>query len=155
MTTAADLLNQLHAQGLRLGLDPQGRLQVGPKAALTPEVRALIQTHKAGLIAALERYQDAAEFYEERAAIMEYEAGLTRKKAETEAAGLTVVRFELHGGQGGGSVSGHYSAEEIINDLRLKYGAKLAEAYPVDTIPLSHPNPPDRATHPTRNNPPF
>jgi hypothetical protein len=126
--TAENLLHQLHAQGLCFSIESDGGLRVGPKAALTPELRALIQTHKPALIEVLNRAQDAAEFYEERAAILEYDAGFTRKEAEAEAARLTVVKFRLHNGEGGGSVIAHDATfAEILADLQSKYGARLAE----------------------------
>jgi len=124
----AALLFQLQDQGLCFGVTPEGRLQVGPRALLTPERRDLIQTHRAGLIEALALLEDAAEFYEERAGILEHEAGFTRKETEQEAARLTVVRFRLHDGPDrGGSVIAHgTTAAEIIEELRLRYGARLA-----------------------------
>lgn len=127
----AALLAHLRAHGLRLDVDPAGRILAGPRAALTPELRELIHTHRAALIEALHREQDAAEFYEERAAILEHDAGLTRKNAEAEAARLTVVRFTLHDGHGGGSVVGHgCTPAEIIAELQARYGARLAYVEP-------------------------
>lgn len=125
---AADTLAQLRAAGLRLELDATGRLLAGPRAALTPELLELIQNHRAALIGALNREQDAAEFYEERAAILEHDAGLTRNNAESEAARLTVIRFRLHNNEGGGSVIGHdCTPAEIVAELRARYGSRLAE----------------------------
>lgn len=127
----AALLFQLQDQGLCFGVTPEGRLQVGPRALLTPERRDLIQTHRAGLIEALALLEDAAEFYEERAGILEHEAGFTRKETEQEAARLTVVRFRLHDGPDrGGSVIAHGATfAEVLADLQSKYGARLAGAW--------------------------
>jgi hypothetical protein len=132
----AAILAHLRAQGLRLDVDPAGRLLAGPRAALTPEFRELIQTHRAALIEALHREQDTAEFYEERTAILEHEAGFTRKEAEAEAARLTVMRFRLHHGEGGGSVIAHdCPAADIVADLKARYGSRLAEVQHPDGSP--------------------
>jgi lambda repressor-like predicted transcriptional regulator len=129
----AAILARLRAAGLRLDLDPAGRIRAGPRAALTPELRALIQTHRDALAEALDLEQDAAEFYEERAAILEHDAGLTREDAEAAAARLTVVRFRLHENKGGGSVIGHdCTAAEIIAELQTRYGARLAHVEPME-----------------------
>jgi hypothetical protein len=133
---AADTLAHLRAAGLRFELDAAGRLLAGPRATLTPELRELIETHRAALIEALHREQDASEFYEERAAILERDAGLTRKDAESEAARLTVIRFRLHNNEGGGSVIGHdCTPAEIVAELRARYGSRLAELQHQDGSP--------------------
>jgi hypothetical protein len=117
-SAGAALLRDLQAQGLRLGLEADGRLRVGPLSALSPSLRALIQAHKPALVqtlataatAALASSQagqkpdpeDVAEFFEERAGILEHDAGMSRADAEAEALRLTVARFRLHPGEDAG-----------------------------------------------------
>ena len=115
------LLRNLQAHGLCLSLEADGRLRVGPSSVLTPSLRALIQASKPQLAQALAQTatathgppqgepcpdpQDVAEFYEERAGILEHDAGLSRHQAETEALRLAVARFQLHPGEGGGTAT--------------------------------------------------
>ena len=63
------------------GLDIQaidGNLHVSPRVKITNSIRQTIRKHKDALV-------DFIEAYEERAAIMEYGAGLSRKDAEAQA----------------------------------------------------------------------
>lgn len=72
--SAAELLLDLDRRGIRLEAHGD-RLRYHPRLALTPELLDRLKAHKAELLKALERY-------EERAAIREYEAGLSREEAE-------------------------------------------------------------------------
>ena len=60
-STGAALLRNLQAQGLRLSLEPDGRLRVGPLSALSPSLRALIQAHKPALVQILATATTAAQ----------------------------------------------------------------------------------------------
>ncbi len=63
------------------GLDIQaidGNLHVSPKDRITDEIRASIRTNKTALL-------DLVEAYEERAAIMEHDGGMSREEAEKAA----------------------------------------------------------------------
>ena len=63
------------------GLDVQaidGNLHVRPRERITVSIRATIRQHKAALV-------DFLETYEERAAIMEFDGGLSRQDAEAAA----------------------------------------------------------------------
>lgn len=51
--TAASLLADLQAAGLRVRLGDDGRLMVSPPALLTPERREAIASHRAGLVSLL------------------------------------------------------------------------------------------------------
>lgn len=76
--------------------------------------------------------EDIREYAEERAAVLEYEQGFTRKDAEREAVRRAVIRYrlnEFYGDppiQGGGVVIGDNVAE-LVAGLRLRYGARLLE----------------------------
>jgi hypothetical protein len=134
--SAAVLLQHIQRQGVWLKLTAEGRLIGGPKAAMTPELFGLIKANKPALIEALRAPTaesapdpaDVAEFYEERAGILEHDAGMTRKEAETEALRLTVVRFKLHQGEGGGTVIAPSNIlAEVLAGLEGRYGDRLAE----------------------------
>ncbi len=78
---AEALLIDLRARGFRLGIADQA-LVVAPASRLTNEDRAVIRTHKASLVLLLASDQ---EWFEERAGILEFDAGMTRTEAEAAA----------------------------------------------------------------------
>lgn len=95
---AEQIITTLTAHGIRLTRDATGALRAGPASAVTPELAALIRDHRAALLAALAPPPDPAsvlEFYEERAAIFEYEADQPRAQAEAAALRRTLERFAL------------------------------------------------------------
>lgn len=111
MDTAApdELLHALRGAGLVLTLTPAGTLSVKPGEHLTDETRALIREHKAELLAALAAEVPQVpqvpllrgcgsaadvEALEERAAILEHDAGMSR--AEAEAAARAQVQRSVH-----------------------------------------------------------
>jgi hypothetical protein len=70
-----ELLAECEARGIRLTLAGD-RLEIdAPQVALTPDLLDRLKAHKAELLAAIERF-------EERAAIREFDAGLSRHEAE-------------------------------------------------------------------------
>jgi hypothetical protein len=71
---AADLLLDIERRGIRLEAHGD-RLRYHPRSALTPDLLDRLKAHKAELLEAIERF-------EERAAIMEFDAGLSRPEAE-------------------------------------------------------------------------
>lgn len=75
--TADKLLSRLHGYGLLIKA-VSGSLHVSPKEQITDEIRALIKAYKDDLI-------DFLEAYEERAAIMQYDGGMSRQEAEATA----------------------------------------------------------------------
>ena len=130
-----NLLDQLKNQGLTFTLD-QGRLLVTPRSAITPAMAELIREHKPALVAALQARQaepgadldDMREFYEKRAAIIEYDGGLPKPEAEAHALHLACVRFNLYQGEGGGYVvAPGKTIAEVINNLKVRYGNCLDE----------------------------
>ena len=79
---ASELLRHLLRRGCVLEAEVAGhRLTV--TGSLTDELRQSIREHKAELLALLEAKREA---FEERAAIMEFDGGMTRKDAESAAA---------------------------------------------------------------------
>ena len=85
------LLCRLRGIGLSISVDG-GNLAVQPKALITDEIRVLIREHKTELLTVLSTpatteaiNADAIEFFEERAAIAEFDGGLSREEAEKEA----------------------------------------------------------------------
>jgi hypothetical protein len=72
--SAASLLLDLRRLGIRLEADGE-RLRYFPRSALTPDLLDQLKAHKADLLALIERF-------EERAAILEFDAGLIRREAE-------------------------------------------------------------------------
>lgn len=81
---AAEVMTTLAAEGVELAVK-EGRLCVRPSVRDRPALLALVKSHAAELRQLLrEAEREAAE---ERAAIMEYEGGLSRAEAE-QAAGL-------------------------------------------------------------------
>src|SRR5215471_9410280 len=76
MMTALALFHRLHACGVQLTPYPGGTLcYKAPKGTMTPALLDAMREHKADLI-------DLVEAFEERAAILEYDARLARKDAE-------------------------------------------------------------------------
>ena len=75
--TANLVIARLHGDGLFIK-SISGHLHVSPKEQITDENRALIKAYKDDLV-------DFLETYEERAAIMEYDGGLSRTEAEARA----------------------------------------------------------------------
>lgn len=82
--TAADLLDQVGQAGLTLRLVDGGVKLKGPQE-LVRRWAPVLRPHRAELAAYL---ADAVEWQEERAAILEYEAGLNRVDAEQQAVGM-------------------------------------------------------------------
>ena len=72
--SAAELFLDLGRLGIRLEADGE-RLRYFPRSALTPDLLDRLKVNKAELLAAIERF-------EERAAIREFDAGLSRPEAE-------------------------------------------------------------------------
>jgi len=77
--TALALLQQLHERGVILTPYPDGTVRCrAPKGVLTPALHNALRQHKAALL-------DLLEDFEERAAIAEYCAGLSRADADALA----------------------------------------------------------------------
>lgn len=145
LAAGAALLHSFQAQGLRLSLEPDGRLRVGPLSALTPSLRALILANKPALVRTLLTIaqtpplagqgpdpEDVTEFFQERAGILEHDAGMSRADAEAEALRLTVVRFPLHLGKDAGSdLAPSRALAQTLADLQARRGKRPADVPPL------------------------
>ena len=86
-----EVLGTLEAAGLTASLTPDFGLMVSPASLLTDELRSLIRAHKAALVdlfkrqAAADQAEVEREMIEERAAIMQFDAGMERDLAERMA----------------------------------------------------------------------
>jgi hypothetical protein len=70
------LMTECKDKDIQLKLTVDDKLEIdAPQDVLTPSMLARLRSHKSTLIALIERF-------EERAAIMEYEGGLSRSEAE-------------------------------------------------------------------------
>lgn len=103
MTSARVFLDTWEAQGVAFQVSV-GLVRWKPKAALPEEAVAQLQAHKSELLVLLaERQRQAAiDLYEERAAIAEFDGGLSREEAEAlareEVRRVSGVESELHPG---------------------------------------------------------
>ena len=77
-----EILGYAKEQDIRLWVDGDLLKFDAPKNAVTPTFRNALKQHKPELIEAL---TDLHEAREERAAILEYDHGLTRRQADSEA----------------------------------------------------------------------
>ena len=84
---APELLHHLRGAGLVLTVTPAGGLHVAPREALTDDLRAVIRAERDSLVRALDA-EAQREAFEERAAIMEFDGGMTRADAEAAAFAL-------------------------------------------------------------------
>lgn len=82
--TPPEVLEQVEGLGYRLGLRPGG-LRLSGDTEPMPEVLGLIQGHRDGLLGLLV-VEAGRDLFEERAGILEFEAGFTRAEAEHLAA---------------------------------------------------------------------
>ncbi|MDR3415611.1 MAG: hypothetical protein P4L83_05450 [Nevskia sp.] len=102
---AAALLNEAYQRGARFSVHG-GRLIVEAPAPLPDALMAELRRRKAEVMALVIPATEPAltldpeavrEAYEERAAIMEYDAGLSRDNANRSAWGRTLANFDLPG----------------------------------------------------------
>ena len=82
-------LARLRQAGFVPGISPTGGLLIEPASRLTAAQRAYIRAHKVLLVEALRAEHAPVDFdqdaFEERAAILEYDAGFSRDEAERRA----------------------------------------------------------------------
>lgn len=109
---ASDLLHDLNRAGLTVTAEG-GRLAIRPAARLTDSLRAQMRAAKAELLALLDA-EARREAFEERAAVMEYDGGLSREDAERAA--IESIRAEVR-----------TAAETLAEQVRAELG--LSDAH--------------------------
>lgn len=129
-------LSKIESAGFVVAL-VDGGLDVTPtKTALTDSQRAYIKSHKQEIIKQLsgtQLQQDIREQIEERAAIMEYDGGLTRKDAEQAAAAAIRVycyRVKEKPDSELVAIMSGVELDEASKSLKLRYGDRLLDVYP-------------------------
>ncbi len=94
---------------------------------LLPDLRE----HKAGLLQILSAThpdpENIIEYTEERAAILEYDAGMPRTEAEKEAVRRAIMKFRLVENEGGGTLIGAQgdTLQDLRDALKRRYGDRL------------------------------
>ncbi len=104
---AHDLIDEFAEAGVRLTAENGQLIFEGPREVLTPERIEELRRHKAELLAALAAPDPDA--FEERAAIIEHDAGLPRQEAETLAA----------------QEQGHADADSLYGDAVERWAAEI------------------------------
>lgn len=113
-----------------------GFIEVSPADALTDTQRDYIKSHKQALIRQLscaQLQQDIREQIEERAAIMEYDGGLTRRDAEQAAtSSIRVYCYRMRDKPSTELTVIMPGTEltEALEKMRNKYGDRLLDVYP-------------------------
>ena len=143
-------LSKIEAAGFVVTL-VDGCLDITPtKAALTDDQRSYIKTHKPEIIRQLsgtQLQQDIRDRIEERAAIMEYDSGLTRKDAEQAA--TTTMRVYCYRMKDKPAkeltvIMPGTELDEALIKMRNQYGDRLLDVYPnpycITGIPVSTTN---------------
>lgn len=128
-------LSKIEAAGFVVTL-VDGGIDVTPtKSELTDKQRDYIRTNKQEIIRQLssaQLQQDIREQIEERAAIMEYDGGLSRKDAEQAAAAAIRVycyRVKEKPDSELVVIMPNTELNEAYENLRLKYGDRLLTVY--------------------------
>ena len=131
--TPAAILNEAQAAGVALWREGEVLRYRGPRVALT-KLLPTLKAHKAELLEALQNVdaegaEDLREHFEERAGILEYDAGLPRAQAELEAARITVTYARNCCCQWASLRVALSAYPELLASLPEKVG-------PVDSLPL-------------------
>ncbi|MCI0653220.1 MAG: hypothetical protein L0Y39_01900 [Methylococcaceae bacterium] len=110
--------------GVNTGFSP-----VSPLSPRTPPETNLAATDKTAKNPDPFDKENVIEYIEQRAAILEFEAGMPRDEAEQEAVRRAVLKFRLIENQGGGTVIGAQgeTLEDLLNDLKHRYVNRLAQ----------------------------
>lgn len=127
-------LSEINQAGLHISLEGD-RLKVANSRKLTNELRNLIRTNKQEIIKQLlsvQLQQNIREQIEERAAIMEFDGGLSRKDAEQEA--VVAIRVYCYRVKDKPDteltvIMPNTELNEAYQNLKLKYGDRLLTVY--------------------------
>ena len=132
------LLDGLLTQGFSIRLSPDSaRLAIRPSEALTDAQKASIREHRSALLDLL-RLENAREALLERAAIVEFEAGVPRPQAEAMAIKRVGIQYRLHEVYGNPPMQGGgvwvrpkgQTMDEAMAELKALYGARLVDPLP-------------------------
>jgi len=135
-----DALKEIKQAGLIISLAGD-QLKVDNAERLTDRLRSLIRTNKPALVSQLSRtnaakanelQNDIREQIEERAAIMEFDGGLSRKEAEQAAtAAIRVYCFRVKEKPNSELVviMPNTELDEARKSLMLRYGERLLAVY--------------------------
>ncbi len=122
-----------------------GNLNVTPtKKPLTDIQRIFIKKHKTEIVkefSATQLQQDIRERTEERAAIMEFDGGLSRQDADVAAAkSMRVYCYRVTDKPDSELVTLKPNVEltEATQELKERYGDRLLEVYPMIINPTKH-----------------
>ena len=122
-----------------------GNLNITPtKAELTDAQRIFIKKHKTEIVkefSATQLQQDIRERTEERAAIMEFDGGLSRQDADVAAAkSMRVYCYRVTDKPDSELVTLKPNVElaEATQELKERYGDRLLEVYPMIINPTKH-----------------
>lgn len=120
----AEMIGHFEDKGIGISLGYTGKLRVDSKEPLNDEQRQYLSKHKPEIIKHL--IESGLEAAEERAAIMEYDGGLSRKEAETYAVKAHLRSFFFTTTDGEGTYLGRAETiEEARKALEHRFGKKL------------------------------
>ncbi|MDO9048990.1 MAG: hypothetical protein Q7U66_14820 [Methylobacter sp.] len=130
-----NILSEIEAAGLVVSLAGD-RLEISNPSRLTAELKNLMIANKQEIIKQLsgtQLQQDIREQIEERAAIMEYDGGLTRRDAE--AAATAAIRVYCYRMKDKPTteltvIMPGTELTEALEKMRNKYGDRLLDVYP-------------------------
>ncbi len=126
-----NILAECDRLGVRLAVDGDALKVDAPKGAVTDELKERLRANKADILRqlAVDQAEDLREHFEERAGILEYDAGLPRAQAELEAARITVTYARNCCYQWASLRVALSAYPELLTSLPDKTG-------PVDSLPL-------------------
>ncbi|HLF97645.1 MAG TPA: hypothetical protein VI457_10915 [Methylococcaceae bacterium] len=84
MSAVAELIRQAEGEGVAITATPRGTLKVRGNQDAIERLVPVLRQHKAAILAELQR-EALAENFQERAGILEFDAGLSRPEAEERA----------------------------------------------------------------------
>ena len=128
-------LSQIKDAGFDVVIMNDGGLAVAPASKLTPVWREFVKSNKPEIfnqLSGAQLLQDIRERVEERAAIMEFDGGLSRKDAEQAAAAAIRVYCYRVTDKPSSELSvimPNTELPEAIEILNDKYGDRLIEVY--------------------------
>lgn len=129
-----NVLSEINQAGLQISLAGE-QIKIANPKKLTDGLRSLIRNNKQEIIrqlSAAQHQQDIRECIEERAAIMEFDGGLSRKDAErAAAAAIRVYCYRVKDKPNSELVviMPNTELDEAYASLRLRFGDRLLTVY--------------------------